>query len=71
MAWLKLLGPVLKFLSWLGTILLARKSGKDSVRKEVAENNVKAAKRIAKAVGDSPSDKRAVLGRLRSRHRKL
>lgn len=69
-------------MTWLvvGTVALvvlaallwgARKGGKDAVKADIGEANAKAAERIAQAVGNAPSTKSDVLGRLRDQSREL
>jgi hypothetical protein len=69
MTWLIVGAVSLLAFCWL--MWTARKGGKDKVLADIGEANAKAAERIAQAVAESPDTKRAVLERLRSRHRKL
>ena len=45
MGWLKLLGPLLKLIQWLGTMLVMKKAGRDEVRAEAAEKTLETVSR--------------------------
>lgn len=61
MAWL---GPLVKFLTWLGTMFLIRKGAKDEVRAESAEESLETVKRVNAPLSDVD------LERVRSKWRK-
>lgn len=63
MTWL--IGLAVTGLSFLALYLFGRRAGKDAVKADIGEANAKAAERIAAAVGQSPTNKSAVLERLR------
>lgn len=52
MGWTALVAPILKFITWLGTVLIARKAGKDAVKADVAEKGLSNAEKANRAASD-------------------
>jgi hypothetical protein len=50
--WLKLIGPVLKFIQWLGTILVMKKAGRDAERADNSEKTLETASRVTQPLSD-------------------
>ena len=55
--WLNLIGPVLKFIQWLGTMLVMKKAGRDEERAKNAEAAVETIERVSRPILDAERER--------------